>query len=187
MQHNSRNISNLNLELFDTITNTNIDDRDVINAISIDIEKAEKAIKKYRFSKMLEEFVAESPNPVEFYLQNKKEIQNDNDKRIIFLKKFLIKNEEEFYLKVKGLNAYPDEFYDELLRREIIEEQKYICGLCDRDLRFIIAHLHHIDYNKKKCSKDNLIFLCPRCHGKTGQNRQFWQKLLEERKYVKNQ
>ena len=175
------------LRLVDTVTCTTVDDDDVWDAIfeiaKIDTTKLAKALTRYRFSKMLEEYKKSNPDPTEFYLQNKKEIRNNNEKRIVFLKSFLIKDEEEFYSRVKSLDEYPEEFYDERLRSDILESQNYKCGLCDRDLKSIICHLHHIDYNKQNCTKDNLIFLCPKCHGKTNSNRDFWQNLLEEKKY----
>ena len=33
---------------------------------------------------------------------------------------------------------------------------------------------HHIDYNKKNCSLNNLITLCRSCHMKTNTNRNYW-------------
>lgn len=37
-------------------------------------------------------------------------------------------------------------------------------------------HVHHIDYDKKNISENNLITLCNRCHSKTNHNRDYWIK-----------
>lgn len=34
--------------------------------------------------------------------------------------------------------------------------------------------VHHIDYNKQNCKKDNLITLCNKCHAKSNGNRDYW-------------
>jgi len=39
-------------------------------------------------------------------------------------------------------------------------------------------HIHHIDYNKKNCTEENLISLCMSCHTKTGFNREQWQSVF---------
>jgi len=57
------------------------------------------------------------------------------------------------------------------LRRSIRERDKYTCQLCDKEPAIIV---HHIDYNKKNCSPDNLITLCRGCHSKTNVNRNYW-------------
>ena len=41
--------------------------------------------------------------------------------------------------------------------------------------------VHHIDYNKKNCSHNNLISLCLLCHIKTNKNRDMWTKYFKEK------
>lgn len=65
--------------------------------------------------------------------------------------------------------------------KEIIRERDiYKCRLCNKTEKDNGRKLdvHHIDYDKKNCSSDNLICLCSKCHGKTHFNREFWQAVL---------
>lgn len=138
-----------------------------------------------RFSIEIEEFKegeSDSEAKFDFYFQNKKLIDKNKRLRNTFFKHFNISIPEDFYKKAEEIVGYPDEFYDEELRARIIIEQDSKCGLCQNDISNIHPHLHHIDYNKKNCSQENLIFLCPRCHGKTNSKRDFWEQLLVEKK-----
>ena len=143
----------------------------------IDIEELENYIDLLRFETDLLDFKQSNNNYLEFYIQRKKEIDSDKNKRIIFLKNFNISD-----IQIPNEN-YPKEFYDENLRKNILEDQQYKCAICGVFL--INPHLHHIDYNKKNCSKENLVFLCSRCHGKTNVNRTIWKNLLIEYKLKK--
>jgi hypothetical protein len=40
--------------------------------------------------------------------------------------------------------------------------------------------VHHIDYDKANCAKENLITLCEVCHGRTNYNRDYWKNILTE-------
>lgn len=138
-----------------------------------------------RFSIEIEEF-QEADNSEDakfiFYFQNREFIENDKVLKHTFFNKFQIKIPSDFYREIKKIEGYPKEFYDKELRHTIITEQDHRCGLCNLDLNKIHPHLHHIDYNKKNCTKQNLIFLCPKCHGQTNSRRRFWQDLLTEKK-----
>jgi 5-methylcytosine-specific restriction endonuclease McrA len=116
------------------------------------------------------------------YQQFRKDLRKDEKKQKTFCKIFQIIDYKEFQKEYEKLDSYPDEFYDDNLRKSIIESQSYICGLCERKLDGIYPQLHHIDYNKSNCHPSNLIFLCPKCHGKTNFNRTFWQNILTEKK-----
>lgn len=71
--------------------------------------------------------------------------------------------------------------WNKILRRLIRERDNYICQLCG-DLQDDYAFdVHHIDYNKKNCNKNNLITLCRGCHSKTNYNRNKWEKLFNEK------
>lgn len=143
------------------------------------------ALRAIRFSIEIEEFQENYKSETakyDFYFQNRKAIDNDSLLRHTFFNRFQILIPEDFYREVKKIAGYPDKFYDQDFRQLLLVEQEHKCGLCGRGLKKIHPHLHHIDYNKKNCSKENLIFLCPRCHGKTNSQRNFWQGLLTEKK-----
>ena len=141
-------------------------------------EKFILEIEKQRFEKILQEYKNEQGTALEFYQQHKKLLKKDSDKQIIFLKTYQIKKIQELIKK----KEYPDIFYNEELRNGILDVQNNRCFLCDRDISFIWPHLHHVDYNKINCKKENLVFLCPKCHGKTGNNRIFWTNYITEKK-----
>lgn len=145
----------------------------------------EKTIKEYKFEKEIDDFTKECDDGIEFYIQHKKEINKDARKKIIFYRKFSIKKikifKKELLNRIKG---YPEEFFNSDLRENILDEQNYKCFLCGCDLSVTYPHLHHIDYNKKNCSKDNFVFLCPKCHGKTNYNRGFWKRYITEHKEI---
>ena len=73
--------------------------------------------------------------------------------------------------------------FDEPLREQVRQRDNY-CQMCfnyQDELRDKNKHcklsVHHIDYNKKNNSPDNLISLCRSCHSKTNgkNNRPHWQ------------
>lgn len=142
------------------------------------------AIEVVRFSNLIDEFQIEDKSPdkkFEFYVQHKREIDKDKEKALVFQKKFKILDLLDFQLELKKKDWYLPEFYDDILRADIIADQQYKCGMCSKDVSDSSPHLHHIDYDKTNCSRENLIFVCSRCHGKTNSNRPFWNKLLTER------
>jgi len=59
------------------------------------------------------------------------------------------------------------------LKKEIIQIDNYQCQKCDCLNKEM--PVHHIDYNKKNNSKDNLITLCRNCHGQTNFEREYWE------------
>jgi len=65
---------------------------------------------------------------------------------------------------------YSAKFYE--VRELIRIRDNYTCQLCHKKAK----HVHHIDYDKKNCSEDNLITLCIKCHLKTNINRNYWKK-----------
>jgi len=60
------------------------------------------------------------------------------------------------------------------LKNSIRERDKYICAVCNK----YGNEVHHINYDKKDCSFNNLITLCKSCHTKTGYNRLFWELIF---------
>jgi hypothetical protein len=163
--------------------------KDVIKYCIGDIiyDEIEEKIKSYRFRKEIEDFRKENDKSIDFYIQHKKELEKDRKKLVIFYSEFLIRDTEKFEKELfEELKSYPKEFFDHSLRESILEEQEYKCFLCKCDLDFVYPHLHHIDYDKMNCLKDNLVFLCPRCHGRTNGNRGFWKVYLKEYKGESN-
>ena len=70
--------------------------------------------------------------------------------------------------------------WTEELREFIRKRDNYTCQNCgltneehlivyDRSLT-----IHHIDYNKKNCSEENLISLCVQCNSRANFNRSYW-------------
>lgn len=147
-----------------------------------------KEIEIIRFSQIIDEFLAEcntTDSKFEFFIQHKKEIIKNNEKALVFQQKFKVIDLDEFKAELKKLIWYSAEFYNEELRRSILENQRFECALCGKDISESSPHLHHIDYNKSNCKEENLIFLCIRCHGKSNSNREFWKNMLTERKREK--
>jgi len=76
-------------------------------------------------------------------------------------------------------SLYPSKFNREL-KKYILKRDNCICQLCNRTQKSEIGEfnsklpIHHIDYNKKNCNKDNLITLCHRCNTKVNSNRNYW-------------
>lgn len=60
------------------------------------------------------------------------------------------------------------------LKRSIRECDKYTCKNCGEQQGDRALDVHHIDYNKKNCSPENLISLCHRCHMLTQTKRDYW-------------
>jgi len=156
---------------------------DLITLVKSDEEFIE-SIEVIRFVKIIDDFLIENKSEdqsFEFYAQHKKEIDNQKSKALVFQKKFKLVNLSTFKLDFKKKGWYLPTFYNEKLRMTIILAQRYGCALCNTDISGINPHLHHINYNKMNCSRNNLVFLCARCHGKTNSNREFWKNLLIER------
>jgi hypothetical protein len=64
---------------------------------------------------------------------------------------------------------YPLEFSNDL-KNLIRGRDEYTCKLCNKSGN----HVHHINYNKYNCEKNNLITLCRSCHIATNSNRDYW-------------
>ena len=45
-------------------------------------------------------------------------------------------------------------------------------------------HIHHIDYNKTNCNKNNLITLCVACNGKANFNRDYWLNFYNKKEVL---
>lgn len=90
-----------------------------------------------------------------------------------------------------SFEPYGLEFNGEL-KEQIRQRDGYICQKCGITQEECISKydmvlsVHHIDYDKTNNKPDNLICLCPVCHGKTGFDRNNWteyfRKIMEMRK-----
>jgi len=73
------------------------------------------------------------------------------------------------------------------LKRSIRERDNYTCqecGIHQDELnigQIKRLDIHHIDYNKKNCNKNNLISLCRNCHTRTSFNRKKWSNYFKSR------
>lgn len=73
----------------------------------------------------------------------------------------------------KSFEPYGHRF-NRILKERIREQQGRKCALCSKRQRLKKLNVHHIDYNKKNNSPDNLIALCTSCHGSTNSRRDYW-------------
>lgn len=74
---------------------------------------------------------------------------------------------------------YGQEF-NKQLKLQILERDSYMCQVCSN--RATIPH--HINYNKKDNSPQNLIAVCRNCNGKANYNRGAWLVYFFLRKWV---
>jgi len=87
------------------------------------------------------------------------------------------------FIHGKSKEPYAFEFTREL-KESIRKRDNYICKLCNEKIinntkEYFLA-VHHIDYNKQNCNKDNLISLCGGCNSKVNINRKKWIKYFRK-------
>jgi len=88
---------------------------------------------------------------------------------------------EKSYLWRGGISFLPYSVdWTRSLRISIRERDKYTCQLCGEKQEEMIFSVHHIDYDKKNSSPNNLITLCGSCHIRTNHNRNYWIKYFKE-------
>lgn len=78
-----------------------------------------------------------------------------------------------------GISKEPYGFeFDNTLKEKIRTRDNYTCQLCGilQTKCFHPLCAHHIDYNKKSNSEENLISLCHTCNSKVNGNRIYWQQ-----------
>ena len=82
-----------------------------------------------------------------------------------------------------GISKLPYSFeFDNNLKEKIRKRDDYTCQLCGtmKNVYYETLGVHHIDYNKKNFSDDNLITLCNLCNSKVNANRDFWEYFFKE-------
>ena len=74
--------------------------------------------------------------------------------------------------------------FRESLKEEIRKRDGYLCQECFRtqDENGEKLSVHHIDYDKKNCARENLISLCGKCHLKTNYGRKEWTAYFAQKK-----
>jgi len=101
----------------------------------------------------------------------------------------------EFYIKNSGPNhhnwkggasfhPYCREFSDKDYREWLKQRDNYTCQnpYCKKITDII--HLHHINHNKKDCTPNNFIVVCPSCNGRANFHIKYWERLYKRiRKY----
>jgi len=88
----------------------------------------------------------------------------------------------------KSFEPYGIEFNNQL-KEKIRQRDNYRCQECfrhqnelyDKAGRKYKLIVHHIDYNKKNNSENNLIPLCRNCHQQTNYKRQDWTKYFQNK------
>lgn len=90
------------------------------------------------------------------------------------------------WLGGKSFEEYPEEFRN---IKEYIRDRDnrtcQMCGISENENGSALC-VHHINYDKRDCSEENLISLCIKngCHPKTNYNRKYWvryfQNLIKE-------
>ena len=77
-------------------------------------------------------------------------------------------------------NEYPKNFY--YIKETIRQRDNYECQNCSMTeeehliVHGQVLHVHHIDYDKQNCNKENLISLCHNCNIRANYNRTYWQE-----------
>ena len=80
----------------------------------------------------------------------------------------------------KSFEKYGRDF-NKKLKQQILERDNNTCQCSDCEYKSVGLDIHHIDYNKKNNSSENLITLCKSCHAKTNgkNNRLYWIKFYQ--------
>jgi len=74
-----------------------------------------------------------------------------------------------------SVEPYCDAWADREFKEDIKRRDDYTCQLCGSKEDLCI---HHVDYDKKNCSPDNLLTLCRGCNTRVNFNRKSWLKFF---------
>jgi 5-methylcytosine-specific restriction endonuclease McrA len=105
--------------------------------------------------------------------------------------KFRLKNPKNHpnWQDGKSFENYPQKWTEEL-REQIRKRDDYTCqncGITEEEHLIVVGRMldvHHIDYNKQNCNKDNLITLCNNCNLRANYNRDYWKNYYEQKMEV---
>ncbi len=119
-------------------------------------------------------------NPVKYWLGKKRPPISEEWRKKLSKAKKGEKNSQ--WLGGKSFEPYNPKFNNDL-KRKIRKRDNYICQLCDKTEKEVGRRLsiHHIDYNKKNCKKNNLITLCCGCNNKVNFSRLDWMNYFKKR------
>lgn len=90
------------------------------------------------------------------------------------------------YIHGQGNFPYPLEFNNKL-KLQIRKRDNYTCQKCNiTEEEHIIVYgkvlsVHHIDYIKEHCNKENLITLCNECNIRVNFNRKVWKQHFQKK------
>jgi 5-methylcytosine-specific restriction endonuclease McrA len=78
----------------------------------------------------------------------------------------------------KNNQTYTSKFHNKSFREEILNDQENLCAICRTFLYPKRKHFHHINFIKSDDRRENIVCLCPSCHGKT-KNRLTYENTME--------
>lgn len=90
---------------------------------------------------------------------------NNRDK-ILLLKRKNSKKDSYITWKRKYDKEYNDKIRFGGLRRSVMERDNFSCQDCGGEYPYVKIVVHHIDFNPKNNTMDNLIVLCRACHAR---------------------
>ena len=75
-----------------------------------------------------------------------------------------------------------DARFDARLKSDVRERDGYKCRECGAKEETLgrLLHVHHVDYDKQRSVKINLISLCQPCHLKTYKKKEYWHARFEK-------
>jgi hypothetical protein len=104
----------------------------------------------------------------------------------MFGKGYLLKREKNGrWLGGMSKEPYPFEF-DSELKEKIRQRDHYRCQICGKtqEENHRALDVHHIDYDKDNIKLENLISLCPKCHCRTNNNRNYWKEYFKSKELI---
>ena len=66
------------------------------------------------------------------------------------------------YIDGRSIKPYSRDFYN--MRLDIRERDGNMCKACDRKIKGLQGHIHHVDGDKLNNDPYNLVLLCATCH-----------------------
>lgn len=90
------------------------------------------------------------------------------------------------YIDGRSYKKYPKEF-NKKLKEKIRKRDNYICQNCNMteeehlETYNRVLNIHHIDYNKENCIKENLISTCLDCNLLANKDRVYWEEFYSKK------